>query len=77
LSALKSGFFLRKKPLECALSVYSNSENAMGPYACEDVGEPEFPSNVGESPMDSSSFFDGQVHGFLNSGRVTGQPEAT
>src|ERR1700733_10629465 len=29
LSALKGGFFLRKKPLECVLSVYSNSENAI------------------------------------------------
>jgi hypothetical protein len=29
LNALKGGFFLRKKPLECVPSVYSNSENAV------------------------------------------------
>ena len=28
---MKCGFFLRKKPLECVLSVYSNSENAIKP----------------------------------------------
>jgi hypothetical protein len=26
---VKGGFFLRKKPLECVLSVYTNSENAL------------------------------------------------
>jgi hypothetical protein len=26
---MEGGFFLRKKPLECLLSVYSNSENAI------------------------------------------------
>jgi hypothetical protein len=30
LSALIGGFFLRKKPLECEVSVYSNSEIAVG-----------------------------------------------
>ena len=30
LSAVKGGFFLRKKPLECVLSVYTNSETAIG-----------------------------------------------
>jgi hypothetical protein len=29
LKVLKGGFFLRKKPLEVVLSVYSNSENAI------------------------------------------------
>jgi hypothetical protein len=29
LRAVKGGFFLRKKPLECVLSVYTNSENAL------------------------------------------------
>jgi hypothetical protein len=28
LSALKGGFFLRKEPLECEVSVYGNSEIA-------------------------------------------------
>jgi hypothetical protein len=28
-STVKGGFFLRKKPLECVLSVYTNSENAL------------------------------------------------
>jgi hypothetical protein len=26
---VKGGFFLMKKPLECVLSVYTNSENAI------------------------------------------------
>jgi hypothetical protein len=30
LRAVKGGFFLRKKPLESVLSVYTNSENAIG-----------------------------------------------
>ena len=30
LSVWKGGFFLKKKPLECMSSVYSNSENASG-----------------------------------------------
>ncbi len=30
LRAVKGGLFLRKKPLECVLSVYTNSENALG-----------------------------------------------
>jgi hypothetical protein len=29
LRAVKGGFFVRKKPLECVVSVYSNSENAI------------------------------------------------
>jgi hypothetical protein len=29
LRAIKGGFFLMKKPLECVHSVYSNSENAI------------------------------------------------
>jgi drug/metabolite transporter (DMT)-like permease len=29
LKVVKGGFFLRKKPLECVLSVYRNSENAL------------------------------------------------
>src|ERR1019366_11700 len=29
LSAVKGGFFLRKKPLECVLSVFTNSETAL------------------------------------------------
>jgi hypothetical protein len=29
LSAVKGGFFLKKKPLECVLSVYTNSETAI------------------------------------------------
>jgi hypothetical protein len=29
LKAAKGGFSLREKPLECLLSVYSNSENAI------------------------------------------------
>ena len=31
LSASKGDFFLRKKPLECVLSDYSNSESAIEP----------------------------------------------
>jgi hypothetical protein len=31
LSALKGGFFLRKKPLSIVPSVYTNSENAITP----------------------------------------------
>ena len=29
LSVVKGGFFLMKKPLECVLSVYTNSETAI------------------------------------------------
>ena len=29
LKFIKGGFFLRKNPLECVVSVYSNSENAI------------------------------------------------
>jgi hypothetical protein len=34
LKALKGGFFLRKKPLECVLPVNSNSENAIPERRC-------------------------------------------
>jgi hypothetical protein len=33
LKVLKGGFFLRKKPFEYVLSVYGNSENAIGAVA--------------------------------------------
>jgi len=32
---VKGGFFLRKKPLECVVSVYTNSENAIA--GCADL----------------------------------------
>jgi hypothetical protein len=42
LGAVKGGFFLRKKPLECVLPVYTNSENAItrapGSYGIVDSG---------------------------------------
>jgi hypothetical protein len=35
LSDAQGGFFLRKKPLSVLLSVYTNSENALGPFSPE------------------------------------------
>jgi hypothetical protein len=48
LRAVQGGFFLRKKPLECVLSAYTNSENAItgSPWSAHPAISAGIPSKI-------------------------------
>lgn len=48
-SALRGGFFLRKKTLNCEASVYSNSEFALGRHSDTDVQAKEIRGSFGRA----------------------------